>query len=309
MSASNLNVGEQRLSRAKVASILAGHDEHADVDKIGYYDSLDSLAAMVRSGKNWAEGEIFVSAFENDRYVIMKQVAPSSCELATYTQNGFHDVLTGYRFEQDELVEILKTYAARPSTPSFSPSDSQVRLAQALLVAQAHEAYVRPIVESYQREILERHQFKMCAEKAEASGDDPNRVILDPRKAWLIGKEDLQVYYAELAVADAASGLPVPEPGMCPLLVAEHTRIQCENALIDSWKGHEHFDALSRAHELSWDTRKEVVDLSLQLMVPFMKDNAHDILKDMGIEPPSTNDHTVPPGADATDELDNGMEP
>jgi hypothetical protein len=284
MSVPNLSVGERRLSRARVASILAAHDERADFDRMNYYDSLDELAAQVRSSRNWAEGEIFVSAFEDDRYVILKQVAPSSCELATYTQNGFHDVLTGYRYGQDELVEVLQTYSSEKSAPSFTPSDVQVQAAQALLVAIAHEGTVRPVVEGYQKAILQKHQFKI-SEKNVCEGARKDEVIIEPKFSWLLSEEDFAIFHEESIAARDALGLHVRAPDNCPLLEAEHLRIDCENALIKTWKGHERFSALADVSVL--EERKLVLDLTLGMLAPYMKDNARDMLKDFGCEPPS----------------------
>lgn len=90
-----------------VQRILAAEDECCDFDRIGYYDTIDGLAAKVRSSKMWSIGEIFVHAESADRFIIMKQVAPESCEMLTITHQGSFDVLTAYMYEQDDLVKVL----------------------------------------------------------------------------------------------------------------------------------------------------------------------------------------------------------
>jgi hypothetical protein len=96
----------------QVAAILAFHQETCHREQVSYYPSLEALAAQVRSSRCWAEGEVFVWAPTGAEFIIMKQVAPSSCELMTITASGFKDVLTGHAFETAELVAQLRSYLA-----------------------------------------------------------------------------------------------------------------------------------------------------------------------------------------------------
>ena len=98
------------LSMDDLSAILALEDEVCDPAHVGFYPDLESLADKVRSAKNWSQGEIFVWAASKDEFVVMKQIAPSSCEMLTLTQDGYKDVLTAYRFEQDELLDTLRSY-------------------------------------------------------------------------------------------------------------------------------------------------------------------------------------------------------
>ncbi len=43
-------------------------------------------------------------------YLIAKQVAPSSCEFMIVSHAGYHDVLTAFLFELDELEAQLQAY-------------------------------------------------------------------------------------------------------------------------------------------------------------------------------------------------------
>lgn len=97
---------------AAVAAILAAHKEACVPDQVSYYPNLGALADTVRSSKCWAEGEVFVWASAPDRFIIMKQVAPSSCEMLTIAPSGAKDVLTAYRFTSNELVAQLQLYLA-----------------------------------------------------------------------------------------------------------------------------------------------------------------------------------------------------
>lgn len=100
------------LSIEAVTEILASQDESCNPGQVGFYPDLEALAAKVRSSKNWSQGEVFVYAESEAEYVVMKQVAPSSCEMLTITHDGYKDVLTAYRYEQEELVDQLRSYMA-----------------------------------------------------------------------------------------------------------------------------------------------------------------------------------------------------
>lgn len=123
---------QAKLGNAEVARILSSHDEDVDPSKISHYATVDGLAEKVRSSGCWGIGETFVCPLGESRYIIMKQIAPSSCEMMTITQNGFHDVLTANRYEQDELVSQLRQYAA-PHLPEA---------AQQLLAGRGHHGVV-----------------------------------------------------------------------------------------------------------------------------------------------------------------------
>lgn len=107
--------GKVSLDAARVIEIMAVHQETVRAEQIGFYPSLDALAEKVRSSRHWSEGETFVCGPADDQYVIMRQIAPASCEMMTVTQNGFHDVNTAYRYSQDELVRLLQEYVGQKS--------------------------------------------------------------------------------------------------------------------------------------------------------------------------------------------------
>ena len=104
--------GNAPLDAARVIAIMAGHGESVRQSQIGFYPSPDALAEKVRSSRNWEEGETFACDLSEGRYVIMRQVAPASCEMVTVSHNGFHDVLTAFRFSQEELVRQIEDYCA-----------------------------------------------------------------------------------------------------------------------------------------------------------------------------------------------------
>lgn len=102
----------RQLTLETIRRVLGGHGQLVAEHQIGHYASIEALASKVRSSTHWTMGETFCCALDQGRFVIMKQIAPSSCEMLTITQNGVHDVLTAYRFEQKELVDLLNAAAA-----------------------------------------------------------------------------------------------------------------------------------------------------------------------------------------------------
>lgn len=102
--------GEAVLPRQRVAEILAAQQESCRPESIGYYDSIASLAEKTRSSTCWAMGEVFVYAEHESRFVVMKQIAPDSCEMLIVTSMGCMDVLTACAFSQEELVATLEQF-------------------------------------------------------------------------------------------------------------------------------------------------------------------------------------------------------
>lgn len=101
---------EQALPRDAVTTLLARQGEICLNESIGYYPSIHALAEKVRSSSCWTQGEVFVYAASDVKFVVMMQIAPASCEMLTITHAGYQDVLTAYRFELDELEARLNEY-------------------------------------------------------------------------------------------------------------------------------------------------------------------------------------------------------
>lgn len=93
-----------------ISEILKSHNENCVKEKVGYYTDLESLVEKVRSSKSWTMGEVFVYAEATDSFIIMKQIAPASCEMLTISPKGQEDVLTAYRYGQEELTKQLQGY-------------------------------------------------------------------------------------------------------------------------------------------------------------------------------------------------------
>lgn len=99
-----------RLPVETVQLALHHTGESCDPSRISHFADVRALAAEQRKSKRWSEGEIFVFAKSPTLYLIAKQVAPSSCEFMIISHAGYHDVLTAFLFELDELEAQLQAY-------------------------------------------------------------------------------------------------------------------------------------------------------------------------------------------------------
>ncbi len=165
----------------------------------------------------------------------------------------------------------------------FKPTEEQIRAAENVLVAMAHEQTIRPIVEQYEQEILAKHQFPMASEWVE-KGIGP-RVILDRKMAYLLSEADSAIYHRECNEARVAAKLTVTREGNCPLCEAEYVRIQAENALIQAMSTLPGLDGLSKG-VMTLELRARAIDLMLKLMAPFV-DRAATILNRFGVVQPA----------------------
>lgn len=98
------------LTRSRVADLLAAQDEACDPSRVSYYPAIEELAATVARSARWAQGEVFVHVSDANRYVVMKQIAPSSCEMLVLSNVGYCDVISANRYGHDELVTALLGY-------------------------------------------------------------------------------------------------------------------------------------------------------------------------------------------------------
>lgn len=101
-----------------ISAVLAASNELFNPAKLGFYDTLEAIAEKTSGSKSWDVGEVFVYAPGPGVFLVMKQVAPGSCEMLTISPAGVEDVLTAYRFELSELVATLKNYLIKAGCPA-----------------------------------------------------------------------------------------------------------------------------------------------------------------------------------------------
>jgi hypothetical protein len=144
----------------------------------------------------------------------------------------------------------------------FKPTEEMITAADNVCKAKAKVFMIEPIVRNYQRLILKRHQFKV-----------DGKVMLDPGLTYTLDETDAKVYYEESNKAREKAGLEVDDPEFCPLLVAENNLSEAKQDLIRSMKpitgGLDVSDFLCQ--EDGWEKYNKAVDLSLRLLVPFIK--------------------------------------
>ena len=155
-----------------------------------------------------------------------------------------------------------------------------IEAAERVLVAQAFEMHVRPVVTAYEAEILQRLQLR----------SDPrfkvhgiNRVILDRKETFLLGEADRELFLQETFKARDAAKLIVSKPENCPLSEALTLRLAAERELLLSLAEHPKFSSIAKAAEsgtLTVDERNKVIDLTTRLLSPYMR-NAKELLNDL----------------------------
>lgn len=157
----------------------------------------------------------------------------------------------------------------------FTPTKEQIRAAEAVFTAMAHEGVIRPIVEAYQLAILDKHQFRISKKWVDMGCED--KLILKRNESYLLADEDWSVYNAECFAARDAANLKVDDPEHCPLLVAKDIRTQAQQVLLMAISTTPGLESLGKATSLSMDNYKKAVDLSLKMLAPFCG-KADDIL-------------------------------
>ena len=157
-----------------------------------------------------------------------------------------------------------------------SPTPEQIRAAETLFLAMAHEQTVTPIVEAYQREILARREWmpapkwrEMMEEGGGKAPDDFIRRITSPDDAFLMSDADTKLYAEECNKAREAAGLKVESDEFCPMLVAKHARVLAENALIDAMDAT--IPGISRVRTAALSKRYEALELIRKLLAPFVR--------------------------------------
>jgi hypothetical protein len=152
----------------------------------------------------------------------------------------------------------------------FVPTYAQVSAAERLLVAQARLDAVAPIVDAYEREILERHQWRIDPKYLEKGCAD--QVILDPAHAYLLNERDVAVYFAECEAAAAQAGLLPKTPGNCPKLEAKDLVRRAENALLDEMSAISGLEVLKSDQYFPRDLRAKTIELHMGLLAPYLRD-------------------------------------
>ena len=154
---------------------------------------------------------------------------------------------------------------------SFKPTPDMLRAAENCFAAMAYTETIRPIVEAYQRKILEEEKYpynpKMMARREKAPAD----YISNLQHTYMLGDDDAKHYYKRCNEERIKAGLHVDDEAYCPLLVAEHLQMQAEHLLIDSMEPVTHI-----TRDMIWQSKnslenlKRLKDLTLRFMAKFV---------------------------------------
>lgn len=150
---------------------------------------------------------------------------------------------------------------------------------EAYFLAKAYASTIRPVVNGYKTEILQRERFTIDREWYGPNLRDT--VITDPKDAWKMNGSDFDDRYIPMCHDQHIAhgfGDVVYELGVCPLLVAEHDQVKAENAILK-----EASIILSRDLLAIYDLekRQEAIDLT----VKWVLSECPDIAKDSVLEP------------------------
>ena len=148
----------------------------------------------------------------------------------------------------------------------FKPTEAMRTAAKVVFLAMAYTETIRPIVEGYQKEILDFYQWEIAPEWADRRGSKET-IILDPDRTYLLTEDDFTLYMKECAVAMDKASLTVDNPEHCPLLVAEDIQRLAARVLINTM---EPITNLKAEDIHRPEQQKELVNLSLRLLAPFV---------------------------------------
>jgi hypothetical protein len=153
---------------------------------------------------------------------------------------------------------------------NFKPTPEMIRAAENCFAAMAFTETIRPIVEAYQKRILEEMQAPLAKEWQERKLAQDEPIILDIRHTYLMEDCDFQTYLARTREEQAKAGLHTDSPDHCPLLVAESLQMEAEHCLIDAMvpvTGITRDMIFQSAHSL--ENLKKFLDINLRFMAGF----------------------------------------
>lgn len=161
--------------------------------------------------------------------------------------------------------------------PKFNPTPEMITATKALLMAKAFVQTIKPIVDGYQKAILEKHQFTNRREVellTKLGREAEERVILDPKESYQMSKEDFNTFWNECKIEREKAGLKVKRDDFCPLLVAENLERQAKNALLEAMRP---LTKIDPDNLWDMDNRKKLIELSINLMVSYCRENNIDL--------------------------------
>ena len=133
----------------------------------------------------------------------------------------------------EAVVATVESAAPRTKRPGvFRPTKAMIEAAEQVVVADAVLKVIAPVVDEYERRILEEGQWRVRPEfRGEGRADE---AILTSSRSYLMADEDFAVFHERCKEARDRAGLWVADPEQCPKLVAEERLRIAKHALVDA---------------------------------------------------------------------------
>jgi hypothetical protein len=170
---------------------------------------------------------------------------------------------------QKEADNMITVPVKTPKELEKAITPDMIAVAQALFSCMAIVETIKPIVEGYQKKILEEEKYSY-AEKWHNRRDITHADwIKDPNNTYLMNDQDFQHFMKRTRQEQARAGLKTESPEFCPLLVAEHNVIKAQNLLIDVM---EPVTGIKRDDIMVMEHRRQYIDITLRLFAPMVKE-------------------------------------
>ena len=150
----------------------------------------------------------------------------------------------------------------------FKPTPEMIKAAESVFIAKAYTETIRPIVEGYQKKILE---------EMKPVNTFDGTVITDIKEAYAMNDIDFNLYLSRLKTERDNAGFKVENDDFCPLLVAEGLQGKAEDLLLDAMKPITGLTA-EKIVDSGMENFHKMVDLSLSLLSPFVR-SSKELLK------------------------------
>lgn len=156
---------------------------------------------------------------------------------------------------------------------NFKISDELIEAGKTVFLAMAYTQTIRPVIENYQRKILEKHQFRINPKFLERGmADEP---ITDPEYCYLITDEDFKTYLQEVHEQHIKHGFHVKFE-YCPLLIAESMERNAKRELL---RAAQYITNINPDNYIPLKLYEQLIELTLQLVSPYV--DGKQVLKEL----------------------------
>jgi hypothetical protein len=154
--------------------------------------------------------------------------------------------------------------------PNINITQDMKQAAKNLFMAMAFTETIRPIVEGYQRKIINEMKPQVNERDSKISRLG-FKTITEPKHSYLMNNTDFKIYLNRCNEERIKAGLKVKNDEYCPLLVAEDLQRQAERVFVETMEPITHLTAdkvLCSKDGLA--NYKQLIDISLRLLAPYV---------------------------------------